>query len=86
MPQVSRFYGISIYLYYRDHPPPHFHAIYGEFEATIDIATGQLATGAMPRKALQLVEEWALLHRDELQQDWDLARASQPLVPIPPLV
>lgn len=85
MPQISRFYGISIYLYYRDHPPPHFHAIYGEHETIVEIVTGQIVMGALPRRAQNLVAEWALLHRQALQDDWDLARASQALLPIPPL-
>jgi hypothetical protein len=86
MPQLSSFYGIVIYMYYRDHPPPHFHAIYGEHEAVVNIATATIIEGSLPRRARKLVEEWAELHRDELQRDWDLARADQPLQQIPPLV
>lgn len=85
MPQVSNFYGIVIYMYYRDHPPPHFHAIYGDAEAVVSIAKATITAGTFPRRARNLVEEWAELHRDELQRDWDLARANQPLDPIPPL-
>ena len=85
MPQVSSFYGIVIYLYYRDHAPPHFHAIYGDDEAVVSIAAATITAGSLPRRARNLVEEWAVLHREELQRDWDLARANQPLDRIPPL-
>jgi Domain of unknown function (DUF4160) len=66
-------------MYYRDHAPPHFHAIYGEFEATVSIETGDLLEGRMPRPARSLVSEWAAAHQDELQNVWELARDSQPL-------
>jgi hypothetical protein len=85
MPRISQFYGISIYMYYRDHAPPHFHAIYGEFEAEIEIATAQIAEGTLPRSARSLVTEWAEAHRDELQENWDLARQGQVLNAIEPL-
>jgi hypothetical protein len=85
MPSISRFYGIAIYMYYRDHAPPHFHAIYQEHEATIDIATAQLADGALPRRARSLVTEWAAAHRDELHHNWELARIGQPLNAVAPL-
>jgi hypothetical protein len=57
MPELSRFLGIIIAMYYRDHGPPHFHAIYGEYEATINIATGAV-TGELPKRALNHVQEW----------------------------
>ncbi len=79
MPRISAFYGIAIYMYYRDHAPAHFHAIYGESEATVSIHTGEVLEGWLPRRALSLVSEWAAAHRDELQHTWELARASQPL-------
>jgi hypothetical protein len=86
MPRLSQFYGIAIYMYCRDHAPPHFHAIYGEHEAVFQIATGMVLAGRLPRRARALVEDWLAAHRAELQQDWDLAAANQPLLPIPPLV
>ncbi len=86
MPRLSQFYGIAIYMYYRDHAPPHFHAIYGDDEAVFDIATGAMTAGRLPRRARVLVEDWLAAHRAELQQDWDLAAAGQPLASIPPLV
>lgn len=85
MPCVSRFYGIAIYMYYRDHAPPHFHAIYGKNEAAIEIATGAVMAGKIPRRAAKLVEEWLAQHQAELQIDWDLAMTGQPLNPVPPL-
>ncbi|HLW65054.1 MAG TPA: DUF4160 domain-containing protein [Gemmataceae bacterium] len=85
MPRVSQFYGIAIYMYYRDHAPPHFHAIYGADEAVFDIATGAAFIGKLPRRARKLVEEWLELHRAEIQQNWDLAIAGQPLAQIDPL-
>lgn len=85
MPRISQFYGVSIYMYYRDHQPAHFHAIYGEYEGIIDIETASVLEGRLPRRAESLVTEWAMLHRDELRRNWDLARASLPLEPVPPL-
>jgi Domain of unknown function (DUF4160) len=85
MPRICQFYGIAIYMYYRDHAPPHFHALYGEYEAEVNIATAAVVEGRLPRKARSLVTEWAAEHREELQQNWELARAGQPLNPIPPL-
>jgi hypothetical protein len=84
MPELSRFLGIVIAMYYRDHGPPHFHAIYGEHEATVNIATGAI-NGSLPRRALNLVQEWRLLHQQELQDAWALAEAQRPLPNIAPL-
>lgn len=84
MPEISRFLGIVIAMYYRDHAPAHFHAIYGDFEATIDIATGAV-NGNLPRRALAHVQEWRELHRQELIDGWNLARSSKPLPRIAPL-
>jgi hypothetical protein len=84
MPELSRFLGIVIAMYYRDHGPAHFHAIYGDFEITVEIESGQI-NGEFPRRALTHVLEWKDLHRAELLQAWSLARASQPLPRIDPL-
>jgi hypothetical protein len=84
MPEISRFLGISIYIYYKEHGPPHFHAEYGEFEITVDIETG-IVSGRFPRRALGLVLEWWLLHKKELLIDWELAEKRLPLNPILPL-
>ena len=82
MPRISAFYGIAIYMYYRDHAPPHFHAIYGEFEATISIETGDVLEGQLPRRARSMVSEWAESHRGELQIVWEFAHDSKPLLRI----
>lgn len=79
MPRISAFYGIAIYMYYRDHAPPHFHAIYGEHEATVAIETAEVLGGHLPRRARTLVSEWAVTHQGELEDCWDRARAGQPL-------
>lgn len=85
LPRISEFYGIAIYLYYRDHLPPHFHAIYAQYEAVIAIADGRRLRGSLPPRAQALVREWARRYRTELECDWELARSEEPLVPIPPL-
>jgi len=73
-----------IYMNYRDHAPPHFHAEYGEYEITVDIASG-VVTGKFPRRALNAVLEWYTLHEEELMEDWQRARQKLPLKPIAPL-
>jgi hypothetical protein len=85
MPEVSRFYGIIVRFYYRDHPPQHFHAIYGEYEALIEIETGTVHAGHLPATALDLVNKWRSIHLHELRDDWERARLQQPLLPITPL-
>lgn len=85
MPRISEFYGISIYMYYRDHEPPHFHAIYAEHDAEIEISNAEILDGELPRRAARLVREWAGVHRDELQRNWDLARNGEPLEQVEPL-
>ena len=85
MPEVSRFYGILIRFYYREHPPKHFHAIYGEHEALIEIETGVINEGYLPSTAMGLVNEWRVIHLQELRDDWDRARQRLPLRSIAPL-
>lgn len=85
MPEVSRFYGIVIRFYYRDHPPTHFHAAYGEHEALIEIETGSVYQGFLPHTARDLVERWRVLHLEALRLDWQLARQRRPLRRIEPL-
>ena len=84
MPEISRFLGIVIAMYYRDHAPPHFHALYGEFVVTVGIAGGEV-NGDFPKRALAHVQVWRTLHREELLDTWTLARASKPLPRIDPL-
>lgn len=85
MPRISTFYGIVIAMYYRDHAPPHFHAIYGEYEATVVIETLDVLSGYLPTRALHLVREWAELHGGQLATNWQKARAREPLDTIKPL-
>jgi hypothetical protein len=59
---------------FNDHPPPHFHARYGEFEVTLDIGTQEVLEGQLPRRALNLVQEWAMMHKEELLENWRLCR------------
>ncbi len=84
MPEISRFLGIVVAMFYRDHAPPHFHAYYGDYEITVQITSGAVA-GEFPRRALAHLQEWRQLHLDELQQDWDLALLRKPLQKIDPL-
>jgi hypothetical protein len=72
-------------MFWLDHAPPHFHALYGEFEAIINIQTLEIRYGELPRRALSLVLEWAALHRQELLENWNLCEAKQSLRAIPPL-
>ncbi len=85
MPEISRFFGIIIAMFYNDHPPPHFHVRYGTERALIAIATLAVLEGKLSPRALGLVTEWASSHQDELMEDWNLARAQAPLKPIEPL-
>lgn len=85
MPQISRFFGIIIYMYFNDHSPPHFHAEYGEHEAVYTIETLEILRGNLPRRAHGMVVEWATFHRDELRENWELAREMQALNRIEPL-
>jgi hypothetical protein len=84
MPEISRFLGIIIRMYYRDHVPPHFHAEYAEHEIEVESETG-IVDGRFPRRALRAVLEWYELHRDELLANWQLARERRPLNRIEPL-
>lgn len=85
MPTISAFYGVLIQMFWADHAPPHFHALYAEFEALIDIRTLEVIRGKLPRRALVLVLEWAAQHRDELMEDWNLCETRQQPRKIAPL-
>lgn len=88
MPRVSSFYGITIWMYYdEDHHlgRPHFHARYGEAEASIAINGPIIIAGGLPPRANRLVTEWALARETELRENWNRARNHQPLEPIEPL-
>ncbi|MCA1699992.1 MAG: DUF4160 domain-containing protein [Actinobacteria bacterium] len=85
MPRISEFYGIVIEMYYGDHPPPHFHARYGEASAKVEIASGELIAGSLPGRAVRLVREWIEVHRGELEANWDRAARHERPQPIDPL-
>jgi hypothetical protein len=85
MPTISVFYGIVIQMFWQDHPPPHFHALYAEHEALIDLRDLRVVRGSLPRRAMALVLEWATEHRAELMEDWNLCSRMQTPKPIDPL-
>ena len=84
MPELARFLGIVIGMFYREHGVPHFHAVYGGHEISVEVETERIH-GQFPPRALKLVVEWRDLHRTELLENWSLAKAGQPLKPIAPL-
>ena len=85
MPEISRFFGIIIAMFYNDHVPPHFHARYGEQRAIIGIDSLTLLGGRLSPRVLGLVMEWAALHQEELRENWRLARQQAPMTAIAPL-
>jgi hypothetical protein len=85
MPEISRFFGVSIRMYFDDHNPPHFHAIYGKNEAELGIEPVALLRGKFPRRALGMVMEWAALHQDELLENWQRLHSDEPPNWIAPL-
>jgi hypothetical protein len=78
MPTIAVFYGIMIRMYWRDHAPPHLHAIYQGFEALIAIEKGEVIGGQLPPNALRIVQEWVLLRRIELLENWQRGRRREP--------
>jgi hypothetical protein len=84
MPVISRFLGIIVFMFWRDHNPPHFHAKYGEYEALISLE-GIILDGKLPRRIQSLVLEWLALHRLELLENWELAQKGKQLKDIIPL-
>ena len=84
MPEISRFLGIIIFMHWGDHPLPHFHARYGDYEIVVEIETG-VVKGEFPKRALRAVLEWLDLHQVALLEDWSLAQLRKPLKPIAPL-
>lgn len=85
MPEISRFFGIVIAIFYDDHNPPHFHARYQNFKATIDIKNLTIIQGKLPPRVFGLVAEWASIHKKALLKNWKLAKAQKTLSPIEPL-
>ena len=84
IPEISRFYGIIIYMYINDHNPPHFHVWYNEYEAVITIDEG-IVIGSLPRRELKLVYEWLDIHKEELLENWRLLSNSELANKIEPL-
>jgi len=85
MPEISRFYGIIIAMFYADHNPPHFHARYGSEKVIIEIGSFSILGGSFSPRALGLVIEWASQHEEELMNNWDLAKNNKALKKIDPL-
>ena len=85
MPTISEFYGITIQMFYDDHNPPHFHAIYGEYEILVGISPIRILEGAVPGRVKSMVLEWTALRQIELLQDWDLCKQKQKPADIQPL-
>jgi hypothetical protein len=85
MPNISSFYGIIIWMYWKDHNPPHFHAKYGEHDILIKIEDLSVYSGHFPSRAFGLVMEWASMHQEELKQNWELIKKDLPLKKIEPL-
>jgi hypothetical protein len=86
MPELSRFLGIIIAMYFKDHNPPHFHVLYNEYDAEIEIQNLTVLEGKLPPRVLGLVMEWAELHKEELMNDWNLLQAGEKYNKIQPLV
>ncbi|MBI5839457.1 MAG: DUF4160 domain-containing protein [Chloroflexi bacterium] len=85
MPRIAEFFGVVISMFYKEHAPPHFHAAYGQFEASVTIDPIQINKGQLPPRVKSLVFEWAAMYQQELRENWDLARKGEPLKKIPPL-
>lgn len=85
MPTICVFYGIVIEMYWAEHGPPHFHAMYSEYEAVIDVRDLRVTRGSLPRRAQAMVLEWAAEHQTELMENWNLCRQMQPPKKISPL-
>ena len=85
MPRISHFYGIDVHMYFDDHNPPHIHAVYGGQQAAVDIQTGEVLAGSLPRRARRLLEDWIDIRRAELIDRWQQATSGEPIQPIAPL-
>ncbi len=85
MPEISRFFGIAIYMFFNEHNPPHFHAVYNEYKASIFIDTLGLMEGKLPSKAMSLVVEWAQEHQKELLENWESIKETGDYKKIKPL-
>jgi len=86
MPEISRFLGIVIAMYYKEHAPPHFHAKYGDQRAAFSIQDLRLIEGSLPGRVVSLVLEWAFQHREDLMENWRRVERKEELQGIAPLV
>jgi len=86
MPELSRFLGIVIAMYFKDHNPPHFHVLYNEYDAEIEIKNLAILEGELPPRVFGLALEWAGLHKEELLDDWNLIQTTGKFNKIQPLV
>jgi len=77
MPVISAFFGIVIKVFHHDHFPPHIHIGYAEKRAVVEISTGQILSGQLPKRVQRLVEEWRLLHRREIMDSWSNAQSGK---------
>jgi len=84
MPLISYFYGIKIYMQYDDHNPPHFHVVYNEFKALVEIKSGEIK-GELPNRVKLMIKEWLKAHKEELLENWSLALDHKILHSIDPL-
>ncbi len=85
MPELSRFFGIIIRMYYDDHPPPHFHAFYGDLEMQVGIDPITILNGRLPRRAVSIVVARSAIHKHELLEKWQRLIAEETVVRIDPL-
>lgn len=85
MPEISNFYGITIYMFFEDHNPPHFHVYYDDSSALVSILDGAILKGSLPPQAKRMVKKWLELHRDELLDNWNRLSNSESALSIKPL-
>ncbi len=85
MPEISRFFGIIIKMFFRDHNPPHFHAEYQSYKAIFSIETGQMIQGDIPQKKSALITAWTIIHNKELMKNWNALVEGCPATTIDPL-
>ena len=85
MPEISRFLGIVVKMFWNEHNPPHFHAEYNEFKASIDINSLEISEGSLPTKQAKMVLGWSALHQEALLANWKLAENGETLFKIKPL-
>jgi hypothetical protein len=86
MPEISRFLGIVIYMYFKDHNPPHLHVVYEKYEASIEIKDLKIIKGSLPPRILGFVVEWAMIHQDELLENWEAVKYLKTPKKIEPLI